>query len=46
MNKLQLTELPVMKTGMLIRRPAADIFEAFVNPDTNEVLVHQGQWQA
>lgn len=22
-----------MKTGMLIRRPAADVFEAFINPD-------------
>jgi uncharacterized protein YndB with AHSA1/START domain len=33
MDKLQLTQVPVMKTAMLIRRPAADVFEAFVNPD-------------
>jgi uncharacterized protein YndB with AHSA1/START domain len=29
---LQLTQAPVMKTGMLIRRPVAEVFEAFVNP--------------
>jgi len=33
MNNLQLTEAPVVKTGMLIRKPVADVFEAFVNPD-------------
>jgi uncharacterized protein YndB with AHSA1/START domain len=32
MNNLQLTQVPIMKTGMLIRRPVADVFEAFVNP--------------
>ena len=30
---LQLTEVPVARTGMLIRRPVAEVFEAFVNPD-------------
>lgn len=30
---LQLTQVPVAKTGMLIRRPVAEVFEAFVNPD-------------
>jgi uncharacterized protein YndB with AHSA1/START domain len=30
---IQLTQLPVMQTGMLIRKPIADVFEAFVNPD-------------
>jgi len=30
---LQLTEVPAAKTGMLIRRPVAEVFEAFVNPD-------------
>jgi uncharacterized protein YndB with AHSA1/START domain len=25
--------MPVLKTGMLIRKPVADLFEAFVNPD-------------
>lgn len=33
MNNLQLKEVPVSKTGMLIRKPVADVFEAFVNPD-------------
>lgn len=30
---LQLTQAPVVQTGMLIRRPAAEVFEAFVNPE-------------
>ncbi len=33
MNDLQLTQAPVAKTGMLIRMPAAEVFEAFVNPE-------------
>jgi uncharacterized protein YndB with AHSA1/START domain len=33
MDTLQLTHAPVMETGMLIRKPAAEVFEAFVNPD-------------
>jgi uncharacterized protein YndB with AHSA1/START domain len=33
MDDLQLSQAPIMKTGMLIRRPAAEVFEAFVNPD-------------
>jgi uncharacterized protein YndB with AHSA1/START domain len=33
MDNLQLTQAPVSKTGMLIRKPVADVFEAFVNPD-------------
>ena len=33
MDNLQLTQVPVTKTGMLIRRPVADVFEAFVNPE-------------
>jgi uncharacterized protein YndB with AHSA1/START domain len=33
MNDFQLTHVPSMKTGMLIRKPVADVFEAFVNPD-------------
>jgi uncharacterized protein YndB with AHSA1/START domain len=28
----QLTHVPVTETGMLIRRPVADVFEAIVNP--------------
>ena len=29
---LRLSHVPVAKTGMLIRRPVADVFEAFVDP--------------
>jgi uncharacterized protein YndB with AHSA1/START domain len=32
MNNLQLKHVPRTKTGMVIRRPVADVFEAFVNP--------------
>jgi uncharacterized protein YndB with AHSA1/START domain len=33
MDNLQLTQIPVAKTGMLIRRPVVEVFEAFINPD-------------
>ncbi len=33
MDNLQLKQVPITKTGMLIRKPIADVFEAFVNPD-------------
>jgi len=33
MQNLQLERVPVTKTGMLIRKPVAQVFEAFVNPD-------------
>jgi uncharacterized protein YndB with AHSA1/START domain len=33
MDNLQLKQVPITSTGMLIRKPAADVFEAFVNPD-------------
>jgi uncharacterized protein YndB with AHSA1/START domain len=33
MDNLQLTQVPIAKTGMLIRKPVADVFEAFINPD-------------
>jgi uncharacterized protein YndB with AHSA1/START domain len=32
MNQLQLTQIPTTKTAMLIRRPVAEVFAAFVNP--------------
>ena len=32
MDNYQLTQVPVAKTGMLIRRPVAEVFEAFVDP--------------
>jgi uncharacterized protein YndB with AHSA1/START domain len=32
MDTLQLTHAPTMKTGMLIRKPVAEVFDAFVNP--------------
>ena len=33
METLQLKHVPVMNTGMLIRKPAAEVFEAFVEPE-------------
>src|SRR5262245_58298640 len=33
MRNLQLTKAPIAKAGMLIRRLAAEVYEAFVNPD-------------
>jgi uncharacterized protein YndB with AHSA1/START domain len=33
MTDLKLTQIPNSKTGMLIRRPPADVFEAVINPD-------------
>src|SRR5689334_4372386 len=33
MDNLKLTQVPMTKTGMLIRKPVADVFEAFINPD-------------
>ncbi len=38
MNNLQLTEVPIAKTGMLIRRPVAEVFEAFINPDVTTMF--------
>ena len=32
MNNLQLTEAPVARAAMLIRRPVAEVFEAFIDP--------------
>jgi uncharacterized protein YndB with AHSA1/START domain len=32
MTNLQLTQMPVAKAEMLIRRPVAEVFEAFINP--------------
>src|SRR5712672_1298066 len=33
MNNLQLTQIPVAKTGMLIRKPVAEVFAAFIEPE-------------
>ncbi len=33
MDNLQLEHVPVTHTAMLIRKPAEEVFEAFVNPD-------------
>jgi len=33
MNSLMLTEVPVAETGMLIRKPVEEVFDAFINPD-------------
>ena len=32
-ESIALTRVPIAKTGMLIRRPVADVFEAIVNPE-------------
>ena len=32
MDNFKLTQVPVSKTGMLIRKPVAEVFEAFVDP--------------
>jgi uncharacterized protein YndB with AHSA1/START domain len=32
MSKMQLTHTPEMKTGMLIRKPVGEVFEAFIDP--------------
>ena len=32
MENLQLTQMPCAKAEMLIRRPVAEVFEAFINP--------------
>jgi uncharacterized protein YndB with AHSA1/START domain len=33
MNNLQLTKTPLAKTGMLVRKPVAAVFEAIINPE-------------
>lgn len=33
MDNLQFTQIPISKTGMLIRKPVAQVFEAFVSPE-------------
>lgn len=33
MNDLRLKHVPIAKTAMLIRKPVAEVFEAFINPD-------------
>ncbi|MES1241795.1 MAG: SRPBCC family protein [Acidobacteriota bacterium] len=33
MDNLELKHVPMTKTAMLIRRPAAEVFEAFVDPE-------------
>jgi len=33
MTKLQPTEVPTAKSEMLIRKPVAEVFEAFINPE-------------
>ena len=32
MSNLQITQVPSSNTAMLIRKPVADVFEAFINP--------------
>lgn len=33
MDTVQIKQVPVTKTAMLIRKPVAEVFEAFINPD-------------
>lgn len=33
MNDSRLKQIPVAKTGMLIRKPVADVFRAFIDPE-------------
>ena len=33
MNNLQLTQIPAAQAEMLIRKPVAEVFEAFMNPE-------------
>ncbi|MGH7573794.1 MAG: SRPBCC family protein [Longimicrobiales bacterium] len=33
MDRLELRDVPVMKTGMLIRKAVEDVFEAFIEPE-------------
>jgi uncharacterized protein YndB with AHSA1/START domain len=33
MDNLQMTRVPVVETGLLIRRPVAEVFEAFIDPE-------------
>ena len=33
MNNLQIKNEPITRTGMLIRRPVGEVFEAFINPE-------------
>ena len=33
MENAKLKQVPITKTGMLIRKPVADVFEALINPD-------------
>src|SRR5215204_5067633 len=41
MNNLQLTKAPIAKGEMLIRKPPAEVFKAFINRRNHEaILVH------
>ena len=33
MDSLRLSHVPVSKTGMLVGKPVAEVFEAFVDPE-------------
>jgi hypothetical protein len=41
-HDLRLSQTPIAKTGMLIRRPVAEVFEAIVNPDITATDSTQG----
>ncbi|MEZ4570793.1 MAG: hypothetical protein R2849_10800 [Thermomicrobiales bacterium] len=41
MATLDLSKVPVVKAGMLIRRPVADVFEAFIDPEISVAILVQ-----
>ena len=43
MADLRLTQVPVAKTGMLIRKPVAEVFEAIVNPEITASFTVDGR---
>ena len=46
MGKLQLTQAPIAKAEMLIRKPVAEVFEAFVDPEITRKFWFSGRLEA
>ena len=40
--KVEITKAPAAETGMLIRKPVADVFEAFIDPEVTTNKTHVG----
>ena len=43
MGNLQLTQAPIAKAEMLIRKPVAEVFEAFVDPEITRKFWFSGR---